>query len=116
MDPDVETPVETPLEDQTSSETHVDPTSRQIDKAAQLAKLLFALAHPAMVRIGLFRAGARLWGDETLHANREGGTNPWTATIALPRIKEDDANWASPQAVEAWIKAQYEAIQTGVFA
>lgn len=71
-------------------------------------RLLFALAHPANVRVCLFGLGAALHGHPGSGATHQGGENPWKANLMLPRIETSDADWQSPAAVSAWVKRTFE--------
>ena len=70
-------------------------------------RLLFALAHPANVRVCMFALGAALHGYPASCATREGGRNPWTADLVLPRIETRDAAWQDARSVSALVEQTF---------
>ena len=79
-----------------------------------LNRLVFGLAHPAMVRILLFGLGAELCGHAGAAATHAGGPNPWAADVALPRMRHDEADWQSLASVTAWVQATYDRVTQAI--
>lgn len=76
-------------------------------------RLLFALAHPAMVRCGMFSLGADLVGRRHGEATRPEGVNPWSADLSLARIQEHEADWQDAASVSRWVQRTFDQLTKG---